>query len=258
MSEAASVDTSAERRRHCCRHAGRPDATCRHIDIRSSMSIECSTWAFCPWSTSSPATRGSGRRCFSRDGSARFLCGPHSRCATQPGSRSGSPASVNNSINHALYPVALPQKFDSAGRPAGQNRFRQCARIFPHQHGADNVWKLKNGQSLVAVLHQPLARNHAWGTRRLQIRQVRSAVATDIAARHRRRRRFRCNQFRFIAWRTLKTTSIATGRTGARAGSGRITLVTPENASRPFALSIDLSARRFPELRLEGFYIRPL
>jgi ATP-dependent RNA helicase RhlE len=171
----------------------------------------------------------------------------------------GAARSVNNSINHALYPVAFSQKFDLLVALLAKTDFDSVLVFSRTKHGADKIArKLKIANHSVAVLHA----NRSQSQRIEALAGFKSGkyevmVATDIAARgidvagisH---------VINYDVPENPEDYVHRIGRTGrAQAVGDALTLVTPENASDIRDIQRFIG-QKIPELRLEGFDYLPI
>ncbi len=166
----------------------------------------------------------------------------------------GIARSVNNSINHALYPVALPQKFDLLVALLAKTDFDSVLVFSRTKHGADKIArKLKMANHSVAVLHANRSQNQRMeALAGFKSGKYEVMVATDIAARgidvagvsH---------VINYDVPENPEDYVHRIGRTGrAQAVGDAFTLVTPENASDIRDIQRFIG-QKIPELRLEGF-----
>ena len=170
----------------------------------------------------------------------------------------GVARSVNNSINHALYPVAFAQKFDLLVALLAKIDFDSVLIFSRTKHGADKIArKLKAANHAVAVLHA----NRSQSQRMEALAGFKSGkyevmVATDIAARgidvagisH---------VINYDVPENPEDYVHRIGRTGrAQAVGDALTLVTPENAGDIRDIQRFIG-QKIPELRLEGFDYLP-
>jgi ATP-dependent RNA helicase RhlE len=166
----------------------------------------------------------------------------------------GVARSVNNSINHALYPVALPQKFDLLVALLAKTEFDSVLVFSRTKHGADKIArKLKMANHSVAVLHANRSQNQRMeALAGFKSGKYEVMVATDIAARgidvagvsH---------VINYDVPENPEDYVHRIGRTGrAQAVGDAFTLVTPENASDIRDIQRFIG-QKIPELRLEGF-----
>ena len=97
----------------------------------------------------------------------------------------GANRSVNTSINHALYPVALGQKFDLLVALLAKTDFDSVLVFSRTKHGADKIArKLKAANHSVAVLHANRSQNQRMeALAGFKSGKYEVMVATDIAAR---------------------------------------------------------------------------
>ncbi|HND60648.1 MAG TPA: DEAD/DEAH box helicase [Opitutaceae bacterium] len=166
----------------------------------------------------------------------------------------GVARSVNESVNHALYPVAHEQKFDLLLALLARTDFDSVLVFSRTKHGADKIARrLKAANHSVAVLHA----NRSQNQRLEALAGFRSGkyevmVATDIAARgidvagvsH---------VINYDVPEKPEDYVHRIGRTGrAQAVGDAFTLVTPENANDIRDIQRFIG-QKIPELRLEGF-----
>ncbi|MBI2517944.1 MAG: DEAD/DEAH box helicase [Opitutae bacterium] len=166
--------------------------------------------------------------------------------------------SVNKSINHALYPVALAQKFDLLVALLARTDFDSVLVFSRTKHGADKIArKLKAANHSVAVLHANRSQNQRIeALAGFKSGKYEVMVATDIAARgidvagvtH---------VINYDVPENPEDYVHRIGRTGrAQAVGDAFTLVTPENADDIRDIQRFIG-QKIPELRLEGFDYLP-
>jgi ATP-dependent RNA helicase RhlE len=166
--------------------------------------------------------------------------------------------SVNNSINHALYPVAFTQKFDLLLALLEKTDFDSVLVFSRTKHGADKIArKLKAANHSVAVLHANRSQNQRIeALAGFKSGKYEVMVATDIAARgidvagvtH---------VINYDVPENPEDYVHRIGRTGrAQAVGDAFTLVTPENADDIRDIQRFIG-QKIPELRLEGFDYLP-
>ncbi len=166
--------------------------------------------------------------------------------------------SVNRSINHALYPVALGQKFDLLVALLAKTDFDSVLVFSRTKHGADKIArKLKSANHSVAVLHANRSQNQRIeALAGFKSGKYEVMVATDIAARgidvagvtH---------VINYDVPENPEDYVHRIGRTGrAQAVGDAFTLVTPENADDIRDIQRFIG-QKIPELRLEGFDYLP-
>jgi len=166
--------------------------------------------------------------------------------------------SVNRSINHALYPVALAQKFDLLVALLAKTDFDSVLVFSRTKHGADKIArKLKAANHSVAVLHANRSQNQRIeALAGFKSGKYEVMVATDIAARgidvagvtH---------VINYDVPENPEDYVHRIGRTGrAQAVGDAFTLVTPENADDIRDIQRFIG-QKIPELRLEGFDYLP-
>jgi ATP-dependent RNA helicase RhlE len=167
--------------------------------------------------------------------------------------------SVNQSVNHALYPVAFEQKFDLLVALLGKTDFDSVLVFSRTKHGADKIArKLKAANHSVAVLHANRSQNQRIeALAGFKSGKYEIMVATDIAARgidvagvtH---------VINYDVPENPEDYVHRIGRTGrAQAVGDAFTLVTPENASDIRDIERFIGAK-IPELKLEGFSYAPM
>jgi ATP-dependent RNA helicase RhlE len=166
----------------------------------------------------------------------------------------GVARSVNQSINHALYPVATAQKFDLLVALLAKTDFDSVLVFSRTKHGADKIArKLKAANHSVAVLHANRSQNQRLeALAGFKSGKYEVMVATDIAARgidvagvtH---------VINYDVPENPEDYVHRIGRTGrAQAVGDAFTLVTPENAADIRDIQRFIG-QKIPELRLEGF-----
>jgi len=166
----------------------------------------------------------------------------------------GVARSVNQSINHALYPVAAGQKFDLLVALLARTDFDSVLVFSRTKHGADKIArKLKAANHSVAVLHANRSQNQRLeALAGFKSGKYEVMVATDIAARgidvagvtH---------VINYDVPENPEDYVHRIGRTGrAQAVGDAFTLVTPENAADIRDIQRFIG-QKIPELRLEGF-----
>ncbi len=171
----------------------------------------------------------------------------------------GAARSVNNSINHALYPVAMAQKFDLLVALLAKTDFDSVLVFSRTKHGADKIArKLKAANHSVAVLHANRSQNQRIeALAGFKSGKYEVMVATDIAARgidvadisH---------VINYDVPENPEDYVHRIGRTGrAQAVGDAFTLVTPENAGDIRDIQRFIG-QKIPELRLEGFNYQPI
>jgi ATP-dependent RNA helicase RhlE len=170
----------------------------------------------------------------------------------------GVSRSVNNSINHALYPVAFGQKFDLLLALLEKTDFDSVLVFSRTKHGADKIARrLKAANHSVAVLHANRSQNQRIeALAGFKSGKYEVMVATDIAARgidvagvtH---------VINYDVPENPEDYVHRIGRTGrAQAVGDAFTLVTPENADDIRDIQRFIG-QKIPELRLEGFEYLP-
>ncbi|HET7536022.1 MAG TPA: DEAD/DEAH box helicase [Candidatus Didemnitutus sp.] len=166
--------------------------------------------------------------------------------------------SVNQSVNHAMYPVAFSQKFDLLVALLEKTDFDSVLVFSRTKHGADKIArKLKAANHSVAVLHANRSQNQRLeALAGFKSGKYEVMVATDIAARgidvagvtH---------VINYDVPENPEDYVHRIGRTGrAQAVGDAFTLVTPENASDIRDIQRFIGAK-IPELQLEGFDYLP-
>jgi ATP-dependent RNA helicase RhlE len=166
--------------------------------------------------------------------------------------------SVNESVNHALYPVAWAQKFDLLVALLEKTDFQSVLVFSRTKHGADKIAsRLKSAKHTVAVLHANRSQNQRIeALAGFKSGKYEIMVATDIAARgidvagvtH---------VINYDVPENPEDYVHRIGRTGrAMAVGDAFTLVSPENADDIRDIQRFIGAK-IPELRLEGFPYQP-
>jgi ATP-dependent RNA helicase RhlE len=166
----------------------------------------------------------------------------------------GVSRSVTQSVNHALYPVAHPQKFDLLLALLRQAGFDSVLVFSRTKHGADKIArKLKAENHSVAVLHANRSQNQRIeALAGFKSGKYEIMVATDIAARgidvagvtH---------VINYDVPQNPEDYVHRIGRTGrAQAVGDAFTLVAPEEAGDIRDIERFIG-QKVPELRLEGF-----
>lgn len=166
--------------------------------------------------------------------------------------------SVNQSVNHALYPVAWAQKFDLLVALLEKTDFQSVLVFSRTKHGADKIAaRLKAAKHTVAVLHANRSQNQRIeALAGFKSGKYEVMVATDIAARgidvagvtH---------VINYDVPENPEDYVHRIGRTGrAMAVGDAFTLVSPENADDIRDIQRFIGAK-IPELRLEGFPYQP-
>ncbi len=167
--------------------------------------------------------------------------------------------SVNESVKHAMYPVAFDQKFDLLLALLAKTDFDSVLVFSRTKHGADKIARrLKAANHSVAVLHANRSQNQRIeALAGFKSGKYEIMVATDIAARgidvagvtH---------VINYDVPENPEDYVHRIGRTGrAQAVGDAFTLVTPENAGDVRDIERFIGAK-IPELRLEGFDYKPL
>ncbi len=167
--------------------------------------------------------------------------------------------SVNESVKHAMYPVAFDQKFDLLLALLAQTDFDSVLVFSRTKHGADKIArKLKAANHSVAVLHANRSQNQRIeALAGFKSGKYEIMVATDIAARgidvagvtH---------VINYDVPENPEDYVHRIGRTGrAQAVGDAFTLVTPDNAGDVRDIERFIGAK-IPEIRLEGFDYKPL
>jgi ATP-dependent RNA helicase RhlE len=167
--------------------------------------------------------------------------------------------SVNESVKHALYPVAFEQKFDLLVALLAKTDFDSVLVFSRTKHGADKIARrLKAANHSVAVLHANRSQNQRIeALAGFKSGKYEVMVATDIAARgidvagvsH---------VINYDVPEKPEDYVHRIGRTGrAQAVGDAFTLVTPENFGDIRDIQRFIGAK-IPELQLEGFPYKPL
>jgi ATP-dependent RNA helicase RhlE len=167
--------------------------------------------------------------------------------------------SVNESVKHAMYPVAFDQKFDLLLALLEKTDFDSVLVFSRTKHGADKIARrLKAANHSVAVLHANRSQNQRIeALAGFKSGKYEIMVATDIAARgidvagvtH---------VINYDVPENPEDYVHRIGRTGrAQAVGDAFTLVTPENAGDVRDIERFIGAK-IPELRLPGFDYKPL
>jgi len=167
--------------------------------------------------------------------------------------------SVNESVKHAVYPVAFEQKFDLLLALLEKTDFDSVLVFSRTKHGADKIARrLKTANHSVAVLHANRSQNQRIeALAGFKSGKYEVMVATDIAARgidvagvsH---------VINYDVPEKPEDYVHRIGRTGrAQAVGDAFTLVTPENAQDVRDIERFIGAK-IPELRLEGFPYKAL
>ncbi|MEY2877942.1 MAG: hypothetical protein RLZZ15_322 [Verrucomicrobiota bacterium] len=167
--------------------------------------------------------------------------------------------SINESVKHALYPVAFEQKFDLLEALLAKTDFDSVLVFSRTKHGADKIARrLKAANHSVAVLHANRSQNQRIeALAGFKSGKYEVMVATDIAARgidvagisH---------VINYDVPEKPEDYVHRIGRTGrAQAVGDAFTLVTPENAGDIRDIQRFIGAK-IPELRLEGFDYKPM
>jgi ATP-dependent RNA helicase RhlE len=165
---------------------------------------------------------------------------------------------VNQSVTHALYPVATAQKFDLLLALLDRIDYDSVLVFSRTKHGADKIArKLKAANHSVAVLHANRSQNQRIeALAGFKSGKYEVMVATDIASRgidvagvsH---------VINYDVPENPEDYVHRIGRTGrAQAVGDAFTLVTPENAGDIRDIQRFIGAK-IPELRLEGFPYQP-
>ncbi|HVS53034.1 MAG TPA: DEAD/DEAH box helicase [Opitutaceae bacterium] len=169
----------------------------------------------------------------------------------------GANRSVNQSVNHALYPVAHDQKFELLLALLAKTDFDSVLVFSRTKHGADKIARrLRDANHSVAVLHANRSQNQRIeALAGFKSGKYEIMVATDIAARgidvagvtH---------VINYDVPENPEDYVHRIGRTGrAQAVGDAFTLVTPENAGDVRDIQRFIG-QKIPELRLEGFEYR--
>ncbi|MEI6463823.1 MAG: DEAD/DEAH box helicase [Verrucomicrobiota bacterium] len=162
--------------------------------------------------------------------------------------------SVNKSVNHAIYPVSLEQKFDLLLALLEKTDFDSVLVFSRTKHGADKIARrLKAVNHSVAVLHANRSQNQRIeALAGFKSGKYEVMVATDIAARgidvagisH---------VINYDVPEKPEDYVHRIGRTGrAQAVGDAFMIVTPENAGDVRDIERFIG-QKIPELRLEGF-----
>ncbi len=170
----------------------------------------------------------------------------------------GIARSVNESVKHAMYPVAAEQKFELLEALLAKIDFDSVLVFSRTKHGADKIARrLKAANHSVAVLHANRSQNQRIeALAGFKSGKYEVMVATDIAARgidvadisH---------VINYDVPEKPEDYVHRIGRTGrAQAVGDAFTLVTPENAGDIRDIQRFIGAK-IPELRLEGFPYKP-
>jgi ATP-dependent RNA helicase RhlE len=171
----------------------------------------------------------------------------------------GVARSVNESVNHALYPVAFDQKFELLEALLAKTDFSSVIVFSRTKHGADKIARrLKAANHAVAVLHANRSQNQRIeALEGFKSGKYEVMVATDIAARgidvagvsH---------VINYDVPEKPEDYVHRIGRTGrAQAVGDAITLVSPENAADIRDIQRFIGSK-IPELKLEGFNYAPI
>jgi ATP-dependent RNA helicase RhlE len=166
--------------------------------------------------------------------------------------------SVNQSVSHAIYPVAQAQKFDLLVALLEKTDFDSVLVFSRTKHGADKIArKLKAANHSVAVLHANRSQNQRIeALAGFKSGKYEIMVATDIASRgidvagvtH---------VINYDVPENPEDYVHRIGRTGrAQAVGDAFTLVTPENAGDVRDIERFIGSK-ITELRLEGFDYQP-
>ncbi len=167
--------------------------------------------------------------------------------------------SVNESVKHALYPVAATQKFELLEALLAKTDFDSVLVFSRTKHGADKIARrLKAANHSVAVLHANRSQNQRIeALAGFKSGKYEVMVATDIAARgidvagisH---------VINYDVPEKPEDYVHRIGRTGrAQAVGDAFTLVTPENAGDIRDIQRFIG-QKIPELKLEGFSYQPI
>lgn len=171
----------------------------------------------------------------------------------------GASRTVNQSINHAVYPVSFEQKFDLLLALLAKDNFDSVLVFSRTKHGADKIARrLKAANHSVAVLHANRSQNQRIeALAGFKSGKYEIMVATDIAARgidvagvtH---------VINYDVPENPEDYVHRIGRTGrAQAVGDAFTLVTPENESDVRDIERFIG-QKIPELKLEGFDYKPM
>ncbi|MBL9202489.1 MAG: DEAD/DEAH box helicase [Opitutaceae bacterium] len=167
--------------------------------------------------------------------------------------------SVNQSVSHAIYPVAYEQKFELLEALLAKTDFDSVLVFSRTKHGADKIARrLTAANHSVAVLHANRSQNQRIeALAGFKSGKYEVMVATDIAARgidvagvsH---------VINYDVPENPEDYVHRIGRTGrAQAVGDAFTLVTPENFSDLRDIERFIG-QKIPELRLEGFPYMPM
>ena len=170
----------------------------------------------------------------------------------------GVSRSVNESVNHALFPVGFAQKFDLLLALLEKTDFDSVLVFSRTKHGADKIARrLKAANHSVAVLHANRSQNQRIeALAGFKSGKYEVMVATDIAARgidvagvsH---------VINYDVPEKPEDYVHRIGRTGrAQAVGDAFTIVTPENEKDIRDIQRFIGAK-IPELKLEGFPYGP-
>ena len=171
----------------------------------------------------------------------------------------GVSRSVNESVTHAIYPVALGQKFELLQALLERTDFDSVLVFSRTKHGADRIARrLKHSNHSVAVLHSNRSQNQRIeALAGFKNGKYEVMVATDIAARgidvagvsHVINYDVPANPEDYVH---------RIGRTGrAMAVGDAFTLASPENDGDVRAIERFIG-QKIPQLKLEGFNYAPI
>ena len=171
----------------------------------------------------------------------------------------GVARSVTSSVNHALYPVAMAQKFELLEALLERTNFESVLVFSRTKHGADRIARrLRSGNHSVAVLHANRSQNQRIeALAGFKSGKYEVMVATDIAARgidvagvsH---------VINYDVPERPEDYVHRIGRTGrAQALGDAFTLVAPENAADICGIERFIG-QKIPELQLSGFSYQPM
>jgi ATP-dependent RNA helicase RhlE len=166
----------------------------------------------------------------------------------------GVSRTVNKSVTHAFYPVAMGLKFDLLVALLEKTDFHSCLIFSRTKHGADKIArKLKAANHSVAVLHANRSQNQrVEALEGFKSGKYEVMVATDIAARgidvagvsHVINYDIPANPEDYVH---------RIGRTGRAAAVGdAFTLTTPDQAGEIRDIERFIG-QKVPQLKLEGF-----
>ena len=171
----------------------------------------------------------------------------------------GASRTVTETISHAIYPVAVGQKFELLEALLERTDFNSILVFSRTKHGADRIARrLKHSNHSVAVLHSNRSQNQRIeALAGFKNGKYEVMVATDIAARgidvasisHVINYDVPANPEDYVH---------RIGRTGrAMAVGDAFTLASPENADDVRAIERFIG-QKIPQLKLEGFHYQPI